>query len=268
MLPVAETPVNLKPAVIARALSGLPQVECPVIHRFTDGVYIREMTIPAGTFIVGCEHIAGSVNVCLSGVGTLFVDGVAKTVTAPAIINAKPGAKMMHAITDVVWWNIFQNPDNERDIQKLEDRIVRKDESFLEIQAEMLRIESDSRVSDVANYAGIDDGIIDFLQCLEFDDGETFSLEVRDSAIEGKGLFSPFSAQEGYVFGPYIKNCALTHIGKYVNHAKQPNCILVKSGNDVNLVAARSIHGKLGGMRGEELTIDYRTIFEYKEVMQ
>ena len=30
-----------------------PQVDCPVVHRFGPGIYIREVTIPAGALSIG-----------------------------------------------------------------------------------------------------------------------------------------------------------------------------------------------------------------------
>jgi hypothetical protein len=36
--------------------SGLPRVECPIVHRFTPGLYIREISIPAGTLLTSMEH--------------------------------------------------------------------------------------------------------------------------------------------------------------------------------------------------------------------
>lgn len=123
MLPSSETQ-KLDPKIIGAALLGFPQVEAKVVNHFGRGIYIREITIPAGSFIVGHEHKDGCMNVMLSGVAALIVDGVATKVQAPMIINAQPGAKMAYALTDVVWWNIHPNPDDETDLSILEDRYV------------------------------------------------------------------------------------------------------------------------------------------------
>ncbi len=266
MLPIAEQPVKLEPAIIARALSGLPQTECPVIHRFADGLYIREMSIPADTFIVGCDHISGGINICLKGSGVLFVDGAAKHVEAPAIINAGPGSKMMHTLTDVVWWNIFPNEDNEHDIQTLEGRIVRKDDSFKALEKEALRLESDSKLSDVASYSGVSDEIVTTLNALAYKHDANISVEIRQSPIDGQGVFCPYGADAGHVFGVFSADGACSQLGRYINHAKSPNCQVVAENGALLLIAVKPVHGKLGGMHGEELTIDYRTLDGLLEV--
>ena len=38
------------------ALAQLPRVELPVTHRFTKGMYIREIQIPAGTMLTSMTH--------------------------------------------------------------------------------------------------------------------------------------------------------------------------------------------------------------------
>lgn len=123
MLP-STGPQKLDPKIIGLALLGLPQVSPKVQNHFGRGIYIREITIPSGSFIVGHEHKDGCMNVMLSGSAVLFVDGIASRVDAPLIVNAKPGAKMAYALTDVVWWNIHPNPDDETDLSVLEDRYV------------------------------------------------------------------------------------------------------------------------------------------------
>lgn len=267
MLTVAENPVNLDPSIIAAGLAGLPQTECPVFHHFSDGVYIREMLIPAGTFIVGHSHKKGGVNFLLKGSGLLFVDGVAKQVDAPQILQTVAGAKMMHALTDVVWMNIFPNQSNERDIQTLEAALVDKSPEFLRLQQEMRSIESDAHIHDVANFSGVDERITKALSKLTVFDAEC-TAEFMPSPIHGGGAFAPFGLDEGANVGLYSCSDGKTALAAHVNHAKTPNCALHSFEDRVYLVTNKSIHGRLGGMHGEELTIDYRTLPNFIEVTQ
>ena len=41
------------------------QAECPVVHRFSPGVYIREIHMPAGSIVIGHHHRYTHMNVML-----------------------------------------------------------------------------------------------------------------------------------------------------------------------------------------------------------
>lgn len=50
-----ENPVDVLDKIEKSALD-IPQVECPVLHHFLPGFYIREFHAPAGTFIISKIH--------------------------------------------------------------------------------------------------------------------------------------------------------------------------------------------------------------------
>jgi hypothetical protein len=92
---------------VATIMSKLPQIECPVAEHFAPGVYMREAFFPAGTLVVGEEHVTDHLNLLLSGTVILFgQDGTLSPLTAPALLVSGPGRKMAYAITDTVWVNI------------------------------------------------------------------------------------------------------------------------------------------------------------------
>ena len=37
-------------------LFNCPQIDCPLVHRFTPGMYIREIFMPAGTMLTSMIH--------------------------------------------------------------------------------------------------------------------------------------------------------------------------------------------------------------------
>lgn len=43
------------------------QVDCPVTHKFGPGIYIREVFLPAGAFVIGHHHNSEHMNVMLTG---------------------------------------------------------------------------------------------------------------------------------------------------------------------------------------------------------
>lgn len=88
--------------------------ECPVTHHFGEGVYIREMFIPAGTVVVGKHHRHESVNLLMQGTITVLTpEGKPKTLKAPQILFAPPGAKCVYAHTDVIWANVHHTTETD-----------------------------------------------------------------------------------------------------------------------------------------------------------
>lgn len=114
------------------ALLDLPQVNIPVAHRFAPGVYLREVLIPAGTFVIGHEHKTEHFNVVLSGTVILFHgDGKIESISGPAIFVSKPGVrKVLFSWTDTRWTTI--HPTEETDIEKLEDALIVKTAQWIE----------------------------------------------------------------------------------------------------------------------------------------
>ena len=82
---------------------------------------------------------------------------------------------------------------------------------------------------------------------------------VAASKIDGKGVFATGDIIEGEVIAPARIANKRTPAGRFTNHAKNPNAMMILLDNgDINLVAKRAISGCKGGNLGEEITIDYR----------
>ena len=80
------------------------RIDLPVQHHFTDGVYARELTIPAGTVLTGRTHLKANLNLLTSGEISVLVDGHIKRITAPATIVSPAGVKRVaYAHTDCTW---------------------------------------------------------------------------------------------------------------------------------------------------------------------
>jgi hypothetical protein len=107
-------------------LLALPQVDCNLVHHFGPGIYIREVTIPEGTLVLGHPHKAP--HLCILMAGTLRVldgEGEVRDLVAPYIFTAPAGRKVGFAVEgDVVFQNIFAT--EETDIDRLEEMLVDK----------------------------------------------------------------------------------------------------------------------------------------------
>ncbi len=99
------------------------QVECPVTHHFSKGVYAREVFIPAGTIAVGHVHKTKNMNILSQGTITVLTEDGPKTLTAPATIVSEAGVKRAaFAHTDVVWTTIHAT--EETDIEKIKEEFI------------------------------------------------------------------------------------------------------------------------------------------------
>jgi len=91
-------------------------------------------------------------------------------------------------------------------------------------------------------------------------------VQVKDSQIEGKGLFATANFEEGDVIAPARIDGMRTPTGRYINHSKKPNSFFVRDEqNNVFAVAGRDIIGYRGGVIGEEITVDYRQAMRLSE---
>lgn len=98
---------------------------CPLKHTFADGIYVREIFIPAGTFIVGKIHKHNHPNFLLSGTVEVATESGVERLQGPLSMISVAGTKrVVHAITDVVWITVHHNPVNFTDLKKLEDIII------------------------------------------------------------------------------------------------------------------------------------------------
>jgi hypothetical protein len=245
-----------------------PQVDCPVVHRFGPNIYIREVSIPAGTLSIGHYQTTTHLNVMLKGrVIMVGEDGSKTELVAPQTFVTGPGRKIGYILEDMVWQNIYAT--NETNVEKLETTLLNKSQTWQEHQKNQQLLLSFDHSEDVADYyAAIEEYGFDHetvqAQTLNLDDQielpyGNYKMMVAPSNIEGKGVFATGNIEANEIIAPARINGKRTPAGRYTNHAKNPNAIMVLlDNNDVNLVATRAITGCKGGDLGEEITIDYR----------
>lgn len=99
---------------------------CPLTHKFADGIYVREIFIPAGMYIVGKIHKHAHPNFLMSGtVEVITESGGKQTLTGPLSMISPPGTKRaLRSITDLVWITVHHNPTNTQDLAELEKIVI------------------------------------------------------------------------------------------------------------------------------------------------
>ena len=100
----------------------------PLKHTFTDGIYIRQMSMKKDSFVIGKIHKHNHVWFLLTGEISVADENNTVDHIAPCYVEAPAGSKrMIYAHEDSVWVNIHANPTNTQDLQELEELIIAKD---------------------------------------------------------------------------------------------------------------------------------------------
>lgn len=85
------------------------EIDLQTKHHFSDGVYAKEMHLPAAHYAVSHQHTYDHVSMLHTGHARVTVDGEAKDYQAPAVILIRAHkAHRIDAITDVVWFCIHE----------------------------------------------------------------------------------------------------------------------------------------------------------------
>lgn len=243
------------------------QQECPVVHRFGPGIYIREVTIPGGTLSIGHYQKTTHLNIMLKGRVIMVNENGEKTeLVAPQTFVSGPGRKVGLIVETMVWQNVYAT--TETDVEKLEELFLEKSQVWKDYKKEQDLLLSFDYSTDEADYFetiknwGFDDKTVraqseEKSDQIPFPSGG-YKVMVADSKIEGKGLFATGNFERGEVIAPARISGMRTPAGRYTNHAKNANAIMVLRDNmDIDLVANLPIKGCQGGNLGEEITVNY-----------
>ena len=80
-------------------LAKHPQIQIPVIHRFTDGMYIREVHVPAGIIFTSRTHKTQHPFVISAGVATIVNEkGERFVVMSPYTGITEPGTRRIFVV--------------------------------------------------------------------------------------------------------------------------------------------------------------------------
>ena len=125
------TPDNISAQVdaLASAMHAMPeaQVHIEPRHIFSDGLYGREVRLPAGTVAVGHRHKQAHICIISEGRCLVVAEEGTQEVEAPATFVVPVGRRnCVHAITDTVWTTVHAVPNDTRDVEAIEALLVDK----------------------------------------------------------------------------------------------------------------------------------------------
>jgi hypothetical protein len=223
-----------------------PQADTPVRNVFSGGVYARELFIPKGTLLVGKLHMTEHLNICLQGDLTFMTADGPKRIKAPAMFSSPAGTKKLaYANEDSIWVNV--HPDMGLEPDQIIDAIT------VNTFAEYEKLVAHASFKDTIAAFGLDEETVRTVSLDEstLDRTSLDGVEVRESTIEGSGLFAlrGFSADEKICVALMDGKRSLA--GRYSNHSPTPNCNFSVVDGALWLVAGREIEPD------EELTTNY-----------
>lgn len=221
------------------------QVPCDVKHTFAPGIYIRELHMYPGYMVIGHKHTTDHLNIMIKGnLDVQQNDGSFINIHGQISFTSKPGRKIAFIHEHTVWLNLF--PTSDQNISRIESLFFDKSEEWEAGKDSIKRIQYQSKYpGDIRILKG-------GMTKLPYG---TYGFQVDKSAIHGQGLFASCSFAPGEVVGPIRNNNKLTICAGKVNHSDRPNAQIV---DDAYLVAIAPISGCVGGLLGDEITIDYR----------
>lgn len=96
------------------------QVDIPVTQYFCNGVYVREITIPAGTLITGKIHKHPCLSIVLTGKMEVITDEGPRVIVAPLVYESPAGVKRAgRALEDCRWITIHPHTGDELDAEAM-----------------------------------------------------------------------------------------------------------------------------------------------------
>jgi quercetin dioxygenase-like cupin family protein len=112
-------------------VSNFNEAECPVVHRFTEGMYVRETTVPTGSLVTSRIHKTQHTYFIMKGKVIVWIDGVEQLIEAPFIGITEPNTRrVVYVLEEVTWVTSHPNPDNEN-LEQIAERILEKNDNPL-----------------------------------------------------------------------------------------------------------------------------------------
>ena len=113
-------PMRTQICAIEVEMLKLPQLEIPIKHHFSHGLYAREITVPADALITGVIHKYPQINILSKGTIRVSIGETIREITASHTVVSEPGIKRIaYAVTECVWTTIVHTfKTNIEEIEK------------------------------------------------------------------------------------------------------------------------------------------------------
>ena len=141
-----QTPAQKMVTQLKHNWEHLPQVDMPLQHRFTPGLYTREIFMPKGTLVISKIHKTEHQYIISKGVVSVWIEGVGtKKLQAPYHGITKPGTRRILFIHEDCIWTTF-HATNKTDVNEIEQDVIYNPETddVPQVEAEVIQQLKDS----------------------------------------------------------------------------------------------------------------------------
>lgn len=108
---------------LQKAMLEQPQAKVETNHTFMNGIYARQIIIPAGVVVVGAKHKTEHPHLISKGRCYIVNNGKREYFEAPYSGITKPGSKRAICAIEETVFTTF-HPTEETDIKKIEAEII------------------------------------------------------------------------------------------------------------------------------------------------
>lgn len=238
------------------------QIDMPPQHLIHGGMYARAVTVPRGTLLTGHIYKYDHIEIMASGkLAVTTDDGAAKILTGFNLMPAMTGKKRAaYALEETTWITVHSVGDTgsatPHDVQ---DHITAPTFEELEaFYAEVSRLDYFQWISQQGWTEDYVRSVVDDTRDLEFLNPTDYLVELKESIIEGQGLFACNAVEAGQLIMPARIGKKRTQAGRYINHAVRPNAKFVLRDNGIDCIAIKRIYA------GDEITVNYRDVLEHR----
>lgn len=101
-------------------------------HFFAEGMYLREMSIPAGTLVMGKTHRMEHFLIVTKGRAVVVSEEGRQEIAAGYVSRSPAGAKRaILALEDLTMITVHPNEENTRDLEEIEEKYAVDDTPLL-----------------------------------------------------------------------------------------------------------------------------------------
>lgn len=109
-------------------MKDFPKPDIKIRHHFSDGMYAREMVMPAGSIVVGATHKSKHLYSVVSGECEVSSTTERESIKAPYLGETIPGTqRVIYSATGCTW--ITFHPTHLTDIKEIEAALVEQEVS-------------------------------------------------------------------------------------------------------------------------------------------
>ena len=124
------TPSKAQITRLQAEMIQMPQVELQTEHYFSEGMYCRKVSRPAGTVIVGKVHKKPHFFLCAKGEIIAWTESGMRVLHPGDIVESKPGTKRVTYSTEDSIGITFHKTDNT-DLDEIEEELIEPDNAAL-----------------------------------------------------------------------------------------------------------------------------------------